>query len=38
MPRKVDRVKIEVLQKGVNIGVTFAIFFKRRLKLQLLQT
>jgi hypothetical protein len=27
MPRMVDWVKIEVLQKGVNMGVTFTIFF-----------
>ena len=34
----VDLVKIDVLQKGINMGVTFAIFFNRGQKLQLLQT
>ena len=29
MPSMVDWVKIDVLQKGVNMGVTFAIFFNR---------
>jgi len=38
MPSMVDWVKIDVLQKGVNMGVTFAIFFNRGSKLQLLQT
>jgi len=34
----VDLVKIDILQKGVNMGVTFAIFFNRGPKLQLLKT
>jgi len=38
MPHMVDQVKIDVLQKEVDMGVTFAIFFNRGPKLQLLQT
>jgi len=38
MTRNVDQVKIVVLQKGVNMGVIFAFYFKSGPKSQLLQT
>jgi len=38
MTRNVYHVKIEVLQKRVNMGSHFCYFFNRRPKLQLLQT
>jgi len=38
MTRRIDQVKIEVLQKRVNMEIIFAIFFKTGSKLLLLQT
>jgi len=38
MPHMVDSVKIDVLQKRVDMGVTFALFFNRGPKLQFFQT
>jgi len=38
MPHMVDQVKIDVLQKGVDMGGHFCHYFNKGPKLQLLQT